>query len=364
VGGVIALTWLVFQVGAAIAHLITSRDADDRTRPALASLGVVVIGVVVAGLAPSGSETGRTLGVAVVQGGGEQGTRALDVPSRIVTERHLEATRTIEPSDDLDMVVWPENAINVDLEPFAESDEYEAVAAEAARLGVPFVVGVTVDSEFSAYPVDDSFVNAQVVVAPDGEIVSAYEKVQIVPFGEYVPLRGPLDALGAPLENVPSDATRGQDPAIVSLPDGTELGVMISWEVFFADRARAGADGVMLLNPTNGASYTWTILQTQQVASSLLRASETGRWVVQSSPTGFSAFVSPDGEVFERTDVGEQSVIAYDVPERVGSTWYSTIGDWPWRLLVVLVLALASWRSLETRRRITDDEDALRSPDR
>jgi apolipoprotein N-acyltransferase len=357
VGGVIALTWLVFQVGAAIAALITTRHTDRgrRARPAIASLGVVVVVVVVAAMAPSGSETGTTLGVAVVQGGGEQGTRALDVPSRIVTERHLEATRTIEPSDELDVVVWPENSINVDLEAFGESEEYEAVAGEAARLGVPFVVGVTVDSEFSAYPVDDSFVNAQVVVAPDGEIVSSYEKVHIVPFGEYVPLRGPLEAVGAPLENVPSDATPGQDPAVVSLPDGTALGVMISWEVFFADRARAGADGVMLLNPTNGASYTWTILQTQQVASSLLRATETGRWVIQASPTGFSAFVSPDGDVFERTDVGEQAVITYDVPERVGSTWYSTIGDWPWRLLVVLVLALASWRAVTSCRSITDD---------
>jgi apolipoprotein N-acyltransferase len=299
----------------------------------------------VAALAPAGHDTGTELTIAVVQGGGEQGTRALDVPSRIVTERHLEATATIEPSPELDLVVWPENAINVDLQAFSESDEFAAVAAEARRLGVPLSVGVTVDSEYSTHPVDDSFVNAQVVVGPDGEIVSSYEKTHIVPFGEYVPMRGLLEALGAPLDDVPSDATPGQGPAIITLPDGTPLGVMISWEVFFGENGRAADDGVILLNPTNGASYTWTILQSQQVASSRLRASETGRWVVQAAPTGFSAFVSPGGDVIDRTDVGEQTVITHAVPERAGTTWYSLLGDWPWRLLAIAVLALSWWRA-------------------
>ena len=66
---------------------------------------------------------------------------------------------------------------------------------------------------------------------------------------------------------------------------------MISWEVFFGGRAREGVKhgGEVLLNPTNGASYTGTIVQTQQVASSRLRAIETGRWLVQAAPTGLLA---------------------------------------------------------------------------
>lgn len=362
IGGVVALTWLVFQIGSSVGTVIDGRHQRSRPDPgrtdtahrvALAGAVVVVLTVGIAAVAPTGHATGEELTIAVVQGGGEQGTRALDVPSRVVTERHLDATSTIEPAPDLDLVLWPENAIDVDLEPFAESDDFAAVAAAAERLGVPFSVGVTIDSEYSAHPVDDSFVNAQVVVGPDGEIVSSYEKVHIVPFGEYVPLRGLLEALGAPLDDVPSDATPGRDPAIVTLPDGTPLGVMISWEVFFGDSGRAADDGVILLNPTNGASYTWTILQTQQVASSRLRATETGRWVVQASPTGFSAFVSPDGEVLERTDVGERAVITHAVPARAGTTWYSRLGDWPWRVLVAAVFAISV---------LLSGRDARRSP--
>ena len=120
------------------------------------------------------------------------------------------------------------------------------------------------------------------------------------------------------------------------LPDGTRLGVMISWEVFFGGRGRAAttADGTgdtsILINPTNGASYTGTVLQTQQIASSKLRAIENGRWVVQVSPTGFSAFVDADGDVYQRTEVSEQKVITMDVPQRGGRTWYTKFGNWPW----------------------------------
>ena len=97
---------------------------------------------------------------------------------------------------------------------------------------------------------------------------------------------------------------------MLDLPSGDRLAVMISWEVFFGGRARDGVShgGTLLLNPTNGSSYTGTILQTQQVASSRLRALENGRWVAQVAPTGFSAFVTPSGDVLERTGISEQAV--------------------------------------------------------
>jgi len=351
-GGVILLTWVVFQVGFALAGpasevarmIATRRFAIRRESLQAAPLALIVVLVALATIAPEGSNaSAEPLTIAAVQGGGEQGTSALDVPSSRVTQAHLDATATIEPDPKLDVVVWPENGVDVNRQPFEGSAAHLAIAAEAARLGVPFAVGVTVDSEFSAHPSDDSFVNAQLIVTPSGDVTSWYEKVQIVPFGEYVPMRGLLEALGAPLDQIPSDAKRGRDPARIALPDGTELGVMISWEVFFAERGRAAASGAILLNPTNGASYTGTILQTQQVASSKLRAVETGRWIVQVSPTGFSAFVSPDGDVFQRTDVSERKVITMDVPLRQGSTWYSTIGDRPWIVAVLALLAIALW---------------------
>jgi apolipoprotein N-acyltransferase len=361
VGGVILLTWVVFQAGFAFAGpLAAVREGTSRSRPAESSrphgpaaLAAVVVLIGIAAIAPEGRASGEgSVTIAAVQGGGEQGTSALDVPSSRVTAALLDATATIEPDPGLDLVVWPENGVDVDGEPFPGSPAQLAIAAEAARLGVPFAVGVTIDSEFSAHPSGGSFVNAQVVVTPDGRVTSGYEKVRIVPFGEYVPLRGLLETLGAPLDQIPSDATAGRDPAVIELPDGTRLGVMISWEVFFGRRGRAAGDGQILLNPTNGASYTGTVLQTQQVASSKLRAVENGRWVVQVSPTGFTAFVSPDGDVYQRTGVSERRVITMDVPRRTGRTWYSRTGDRPWIVLTLLVLGAALW-SGRSRPRVT-----------
>jgi apolipoprotein N-acyltransferase len=176
-------------------------------------------------------------------------------------------------------------------------------------------------------------------------VTSRYDKVRRVPFGEYVPLRGLLDALGAPIDQVRTNAVAGTTPAVIELPDGTELGVVISWEVFFGGRAREGVkrDASVIINPTNGASYTGTVVQTQQVASSRLRAVETGRWVVQAAPTGFSAFVSPSGEVHQRTGVSERAVITREIDLRTGRTWYMRIGDAPWIVAVLAVFLVAAW---------------------
>lgn len=334
VGGVILLTWVVLQLGFAVGALVESVPRRRPDWPAFGGIAAVSVVAFLAAVAPRGDGTGETYDIAAVQGGGEQGTSALEVPSSLVTQRHDEATRRIEADASLDMVLWPENVI--DTPRFDGSDEYLQVAEQAARLGVPLVVGITDDAPDDA----DRFRNAQVVVTPEGGVTARYDKVRRVPFGEYVPLRGILEALGAPVDRIADDAVPGADPAVLELPDGTPLGVVISWEVFFGGRAREGVEhgAEVIVNPTNGASYTGTIVQTQQVASSRLRAVETGRWVVQAAPTGFSAFVAPDGDVVVRTAVSEQSVIRRTVELRTGRTWYVALGDRPWIALLALAL--------------------------
>lgn len=258
--------------------------------------------------------------VAIVQGGGPQGTHAVNTDSDGVFQRHLQATQSITLDDDVDMVIWPENV--VDVEDFVVSTEFLQIAEESRRLSRPVIVGVTESMN------NNNFTNAQVVVTPGAEIVGRYDKKRRVPFGEYVPLRGILSALGAPTNLVPRNAVAGQSPAVLNI-DGIPVGVVISWEVFFGGRANEGvAQGAQLIiNPTNGSSYTWTILQSQQIASSKLRAREQSRWVVQVAPTGFSGFISPSGKVVERTKISEQRVVIADVNLRQGRTLYSRIGN-------------------------------------
>lgn len=353
-GGMLLLTWFVFQIGFALAGPAPFVPQLARARGVTARAewhGVIglVVALLVWIVSPVADGTHATdeplLRVAVVQGGGPQGTHAIDTPSREVFDRHMDATATIQPGS-TDFVLWPENVIDVD-SGFEGSDEQRSVAEQADRLGVPFSVGITEDSADG-----DHFVNAQVIVTPEGEITDRYEKVRRVPFGEYMPLRGLLHALGAPTDLVPRDAVAGTGPGVLHLPDGTTMGVVISWEVFFGGRANEGVEhgGTFITNPTNGSSYTWTVLQTQQIASSRLRAVEQGRWVVQAAPTGFSAFVSPDGDVLQRTSVSEQEVIIHPIERRTGRTWYSHLGDLPWVGVMALVLA-GSWWGFRKRER-------------
>ena len=209
-GGVILITWLTFLAGSALA---AAWERSWREAAVLAAVPVVL--VVLGAVAPSGHDTGDSLTVAFVQGGGPQGTRAADTDPREVFERHLAATRQI--TEPVDLVVWPENVIDVNQGPFATSPELAEVAAEAARLDAPFSVGITEDA-------GDHFANAQVIVSPQGEITSRYDKVRRVPFGEYMPLRSVLQALGAPTDLVPRDALPGTAPAVLDLPSGERLG--------------------------------------------------------------------------------------------------------------------------------------------
>lgn len=317
-GGVILITYMTFRISI----------SPGRFR-AFAMLFITFI--VAAAWTPT-SHTGESLRIALVQGGGEQGTRAVNTDPRIVFERHLNATTTIDIGT-VDMVIWPENVI--DVANFENSKERLEIAREAKRLGVPISVGITEDVEQGNV---DGFLNAQVVVEEDGTISDRVDKVRRVPFGEYMPLRGLLAAIGAPTDLVPRNAIEGKGPAALDIAD-TTAGVVISWEVFFGGRANEGIayGGEFIMNPTNGSSYTWTILQTQQVASSLLRAREQGRWVTQVSPTGFSAFITPKGQVIDRTGVSEQKVITATVPMRSGRTLYSRLGNAPF--IVALLLA-------------------------
>jgi apolipoprotein N-acyltransferase len=344
VGGPMLLTIATLLVGVALASL-----PRQRTLAAL-SCALVLMLVGLGHVVPHGHNVGSST-VAYVQGGGKQGTRAKTDDASLVFKRHLAASDLV--SGPVDLVVWPENVVNVDA--FANSPEREQVAAQAVRVNAPFAVGVTEDSDLGP----TRFINAQVVVQTDGTLRDQYDKVRRVPFGEFMPMRGFLHSLGAPTDLVPRDAIAGTGPAIIEVPGIGRVGVMISWEVFFGGRGRdaVGSGGKVLLNPTNGASYVGTLLQTQQIASSRLRALESGRWVVQVAPTGFSAFVSPDGHVYQRSAQVETRVEKRTIDLREGFTPYRTIGDKPW----VVLAALAFFFTTRRKRASKLDHDGDRA---
>jgi apolipoprotein N-acyltransferase len=333
VGGALLLVEVTVVVGVTVAAAVHRRWVAAGVGAAL-----VAVAMATAALAPQGSHAG-TVRVALVQGGGEQGTRDDETDDREVFLRHLRASEGVEGPADL--VVWPEDVVDVE-GPVADTQEGQELAELARRLDAPVIAGVVEGVD------DESFVNYSAVYDADGEVVDRYDKVHRVPFGEYVPLRSLIEPLGGGA--LPErDAVVGDHPALLDTPAGP-VAVAISWEIFFGDRVREGVErgAELVLNPTNGSSFTGTLVQTQQVATSRMRAIESGRWVAQVAPTGFSAIISPGGTVEQRTSVSEQAVVHGTVELRTGTTLYTRLGLLPAWVVALAGLALGwavAWRA-------------------
>ena len=347
--GSLLLVAIVVAVGGALSAL-----AQRQWRPAAAVAVVVLVCSVWAAVAPSGYAM-RTIEVALVQGGGPQRTRADITENPIVLQRHLDATELIDGR--VDLLLWPENVVNPEQTPdgdrardpqlLYEDDARARIETLARELSAVFLPGwfTHLDDRYN-----DNFTEA---IDATGTVVDVYHKVRIVPFGEYVPLRGLVEPFAG--DALPQrEVLPGTGPPVLDTPLG-RVGVSISWEIFFANRSRDAVrnGGQLLVNPTNGSSYWLTIVQTQQIASSRLRALETGRWVLQAAPTGFSALVTPSGRVVDRTAVSEQRVVQGAVELRGGKTIAVRVGDWP---MIFIGYALVAAAQL-LRRRATPSPD-------
>lgn len=304
----------------------------------LAASAAVAIVLPLAGfLSPSGAGGHlRALRVALVQGGGPRGTRAIDTDPQIVFGRHIQAASRIRPP--VDLVVFPEGVEQTSYDFRATVDSAE-LAGTAVSLGATVVAGVEQDVGVHHY------LNEIAAWSPAGTVTGTYVKNHLVPFGEYVPWRSFIERYFN-VEDVPLDAIPGHSPGFLRTP-ASPLAVMISYEVFFDERARGGvrAGGQLLVVPTNTASYRSSQVPTQELAADRLRAWETGRWLVQVTPTGYSAIVTPTGRVVTRSTLGQQTVVQGTVRRETGRTVYVSVGDGPVALVALAVLLAAGLAS-------------------
>jgi apolipoprotein N-acyltransferase len=344
VGGALLLVELTVIVGMALAAAVSRRWVA-----AAVGAACVLGGLGFAAVAPTAHGVGEPIRVALVQGGGKQGTRAEDTDERKVFEAHLAASEDVKTP--VDLVLWPEDVVDVDGQLLGSTEEGE-LSDLAQELDAPLIVGVVEDDG------PDHFFNAAVLFDADGEVVDRYDKVHRVPFGEYVPLRSLLEPLAG--DALPHrDAIIGKHASELDTSAG-KMSVAISWEIFFGDRVREGVQrgGQVVLNPTNGSSYTGTLVQTQQVATSRMRAIESDRWVLQAAPTGFTAIIGPDGTVHQRSSVSERTVLQGDVGRREGTTLYTRWGLLPAWIVAITSLA-GGWFVAGLHRKRTKRQQAV-----
>jgi apolipoprotein N-acyltransferase len=298
----------------------------------VALVGVVVIAIV-ADHSPDGGVARGTITAAAVQGGGVRGFRKSQVSPAVVLAAQNTATARMQQLDHghtPQLVLWPEDVVSLS-SPLDGSTAEASLSKLAVELHTTLVAGVTETVSST------SFRNEVVAWGPNGAIVSRFEKVHRVPFGEYVPYRGFFRHL-ANLSSVPLDAIPGTGTGLMTTPAGP-LGALVSFEVFYADRGRSSvrAGAQALIVPTNTSSYSTSQVPAQEIAAAEVQAVEQGRDLLQAAPTGFSALVDHRGQLLSRSTLGKQQVIFATLDRRTGQTLFVRYGDDP-----ILVLAGAA----------------------
>ncbi len=314
---------------------------DNHKRSVMTLIAVAVLSLL--GYLHSPGEVTNQATIALVQGGGEQNTRASAGGAEEVLQRHVDATKSI--TEQVDLILWPENVVNPRTDA-QETQYFSQVSKVAAELQAPISAGWFLSLS------DTETVNYQSIITPSGEETARYDKVRTVPFGEFVPFRSLIEIFSS---EVPTrDVRPGVGPATLKTPIGL-VGSQISWEGYFDNRARSAInEGAQLLtNPTNGSSYWLTQVQTQQVAANQVSAVAYNKYVLQAAPTGLTAVISPDGEVLQRTDVSEQKVLIATVELLDGKTIASRLEFWP-GLLYALIAAGLGLTAIRANRKNED----------
>jgi apolipoprotein N-acyltransferase len=288
------------------------------------------------------SPTGAALTASLVQGNVPQDEKMTDERLRPTLDLYRRMTRAHWDSD---LIVWPETAVPTWHDRVAESF-LRPLAREAQRHGTGLLTGV-----FAYDPRTGDAYNA--VVRP-GEDPSFYFKRHLVPFGEYLPLRGLLmwmkDMLIIPM----SDLSSGDGRPLLSLPrlDNLTVGVSICYEdAYGAEINDALPQAALLVNVSNDAWFGDSLAPHQHLEIARLRALETGRDLLRATNTGISAIIDARGAIVARSPQFETHVLTGTVRPRQGLTPFSRWENWA----VVILASCSLLAALVSARRTQDN---------
>jgi apolipoprotein N-acyltransferase len=249
----------------------------------------------------------------------------------------LEALR-----DRPDLMIWPETAL-----PFYFLHD-EALTARVLELvrtcRVYFLVG---SPSFRSRGSEIHYYNSAFLLGPSGDVLGKYDKVHLVPYGEYVPLKRFFPFLGKIVEAV-GNFESGEKGQVLSL-NTEKLGVLICFEVIFPGLARAMAQNgaQLLVNITNDAWFGTSSAPYQHLSMAVFRAVENHRAVARAANTGISAFIDPVGRLLDETPLFRQAVRTRAMPVMDQKTFYTSYGDLfaIGCVLMTLVLCIRAFRN-------------------
>jgi apolipoprotein N-acyltransferase len=342
IAGVWGLSLLAVFVNVAVAQRIV---AGRRALPVAAAAAVLLVaaasyGAVRLAQAPPLDAAGREPGalrVAAVQGNVDQGRVWEPSELRSILEQHVSLSLQATAAG-ADLLIWSESSVPVPGGLQGDPSTRAMLAQLARQHDVAIVVGSPHFERDDAGRV--SVANSAFLVSADGAWLARYDKVRLVPFGEYVPLAW-LFRFVAPLVEAVAGFRRGEadQELFVDRAAGVPpFAMAICYEIVFPEllRRQVAGGATFLATITNDAWFGDTSAPYQHFSMARLRAVENRRYLVRAANTGISGVVDPWGRVVASSEVNATALVEATIVPRGGGGLYAVLGDSLARLCVVL----------------------------
>jgi apolipoprotein N-acyltransferase len=249
---------------------------------------------------------------------------------------------------DASILIWPESAF-----PFFLTREADAMAQIADLLpkGTVLITGAVRAPDLPPGVKITRAYNSIYVIDHDGSVLSVYDKLHLVPFGEYLPFQDWMEKLGfEQLTKVKGGFIPGTIRRTMDIPNAPRALPLICYEAIFpGDAAPRGDRPGWIINLTNDGWFGISTGPYQHLQQVRLRAIEEGLPVVRAANTGISAVIDPLGRVVARLGLGLEGVLDAGLPAAIPPTVYARLGDTPAAILVALALGFAI-RQRRTKR--------------
>ena len=276
---------------------------------------------------------GAAIKVAIAQGNIDQSIKWDPAYQAKTVEIYRTLTLSTKPFGP-DLVVWPETAVPLF---FQDGGKLAATVVETAEDAKAYLIFGS--PGYGGRRGAVHYYNRAYLVSPQGEVMDAYDKVHLVPFGEYVPLKRYLPFVHHLVVSA-GDFRSGEKVVPFRFPKA-RAGVLICFESIFPELARAMTrnGALLLVNLTNDAWYGMTSAPYQHFSMAVFRAVENRRPLVRAANTGFSAFISAQGKILQVSDLFSETALSEKIVLGNPSlTLYSRYGDFFPLALLVLVL--------------------------
>jgi apolipoprotein N-acyltransferase len=341
--GVYGVTFLIVMENAALSELVAyygkiwrETPAKNKTEVFLAafiSAGLVALSILYGSFIMSNMSPSRGIRVAVIQGNIAQAVRWQPSFREQNLAKHLELTKQAAKSAQLSLIVWPETAVQGSL---AENKNELAIFANLAKdTGAYILLGSAERPKFRSNDARMERIasNSAFLISPAGEIAGRYDKIRLLPFGEYLPFKQfpwPSRIAGSWSAG---EFTAGNQYTLFDLK-GAQFAVTICWENIFADLFRrfVKSGATFMVNLTNEAWFGETAAPYQLMAMSVFRAVENHVSIARAANTGISVFIDPVGRILGRVKRGNKDIfvegyLAENVPLSSAKTFYTEHGD-------------------------------------